>query len=67
MNDAHLHDNVSELVTSVLERDQLSGAVKQPVPRKRLSRVQLAVVWSLRIYLLFMIAVVIYQVWTAAR
>ena len=60
-------DNAHELVASVLEREQLSAATRVPFPRKPLTRGQLAVLWSLRIYLLFMLAVVIYQVWTATR
>jgi hypothetical protein len=55
------------LVLSSLERDQLVEAKKQPVPRRQLKNLELATLWALRLYLLFMMAVVIYQVWTAAR
>ena len=54
-------------VTGVLEPDQLSEAHKQPVPRRHLRGLQLLVLWLLRIYLLFMIAVVVYQVWSGLR
>ena len=37
------------------------------VPRCRLKVRELMVLWFLRIYLLFMIAVVVYQAWTAAH
>jgi hypothetical protein len=63
--------NVSDLssddswVLSSLEHDQLVRAKKHPIPRRRLKGAELAVLWGLRIYLLFMIAVVIYQIWTA--
>lgn len=54
-------------VTSVLEHDQLALAEKRPVDRKRLHARQLVVLWLLRGYLLFMIAVVLYQVWQGLR
>ena len=53
-----------DLVLSSLERDQLAEAKKQHFPRRKLKGSELVVLWSLRIYLLFMIAVVLYQVWT---
>jgi hypothetical protein len=51
-----------DLVLSSLEHDQLAGQKTQPVPRRRLNGPEKFVVWSLRIYLLFMLAVVLYQV-----
>ncbi len=56
-----------DLVLSALEPDQLAEAKKQRVPRRRLRRGELIVMWGLRIYVLFMVAVIIYQVWTTAR
>ena len=55
------------LVLWTLEPDQLAEAKKQRVPRRRLKGAELLVLWALRIYLLFMVAVVIYQAWTGAR
>ena len=55
------------LVLSALEHDQLVGAKKHQIPRRHLKGAELAVLWSLRAYLLFMMAVVGYQVWLAAR
>ncbi|MGA8443419.1 MAG: hypothetical protein WB762_17910 [Candidatus Sulfotelmatobacter sp.] len=55
------------LVFASLEHDQLVGAKKHLIPRRHLKGPALVVLWSLRIYLLFMMAVVAYQVWTAAR
>jgi hypothetical protein len=52
-------------VLSSLEHDQLVRAKKHLIPRRHLKGGELAVLWGLRIYLLFMIAVVIYQIWTA--
>ncbi len=61
--------NLSEedLVLSTLEPDQLAEAKKQRVPRRRLRRSELLVLWFLRIYLLFMVAVVVYQAWTGVH
>jgi hypothetical protein len=56
-----------QLVLSSLERDQLTEVKKQHFPRRRLKGFQVFVLWALRIYLLFMIAVVIYQLWSGAH
>lgn len=64
-NSAELSDQ--ELVLSTLEPDQLAEAKKVRVPRRHLKGTELAVLWFLRIYLLFMMAVVAYQAWTAAH
>jgi hypothetical protein len=54
-------------VLSSLEPDQLANAKKHPIPRRHLKGPELLILWSLRLYLLFMMAVVGYQVWIAAR
>jgi len=54
-------------ILSSLEHDQLVGAKKHHIPRRHFNGPELVVLWSLRIYLLFMMAVVIYQVWIAAH
>lgn len=56
-----------KLVLSSLEHDQLARAKKHFIPRRHLKRAELLVFWSLRLYLLFMMAVVGYQVWVAVR
>ena len=56
-----------DLVLSTLEPDQLAEAKKERVPRRHLRGRELLVLWFLRIYLLFMIVVVIYQAWTGAH
>jgi hypothetical protein len=56
-----------ELVLSSLEHDQLVKAKKHFIPRRHLKGPELVVLWSLRIYLLFMMVVVGYQVWVAAH
>ena len=52
-------------VLSSLEHDQLVRAKKHFIPRRRLNGPELVVLWALRLYLLFMMAVVAYQVWIA--
>ena len=54
-----------ELVLSSLEPEQIAGLKKHLIPRRHLRGLEKFVVWSLRIYLLFMVAVVIYEVWTS--
>ena len=54
-------------VLSSLEHDQLVRAKKHHIPRRHLKGPELVVLWSLRLYLLFMMVVVGYQVWIAAR
>ncbi|MFY9748002.1 MAG: hypothetical protein WA891_15770 [Acidobacteriaceae bacterium] len=65
------HEHVSDVdagfVLSTLEHDQLVAAKREPVPRRRLRGWQLALVWSLRVYLVFMMVVVIWQAWLAVR
>ena len=56
-----------ELVLSSLEPEQLAGVKKHFIPRRHLKGPEKFVMWSLRIYLLFMIVVVIYQVWASAH
>ena len=56
-----------DLVLSSLEHDQLARAKKHLIPRRHLKGPELVVLWGLRIYLLFMMAVVVYQVWIAAH
>jgi hypothetical protein len=56
-----------ELVLSSLELDQLAAVKKQPIPRRHLRGFEKFLLWSLRIYVLFMITVVVYQVLSGAR
>jgi hypothetical protein len=54
-----------QLVLSSLEPEQLAGLKKHLIPRRHLKGPEKFVMWSLRIYLLFMMVVVVYQVWTS--
>lgn len=56
-----------DLVLSTLEPEQLTEAKKRKIPRRRLKGYELAVLWFLRAYVLFMIAVVVYQLWAGAH
>ena len=51
-----------DLALAVLEHDQLAKAKSHRYPRRRLKGGELIVLWALRIYLLFMVAVVFYQI-----
>jgi hypothetical protein len=53
------------LVLSSLEPEQLAGLKKYVIPRRHLKGLEKFVMWSLRIYLLFMMAVVVYEVWAS--
>jgi len=55
------------LVLSSLEHDQLVTAKKHRIERRRLKGPELLILSALRLYLIFMMAVVGYQVWMAAR
>lgn len=68
-NQAHRSSVASDqkLVLSSLELDQLAAVRKQPIPRRHLRGFEKVLLWSLRIYVLFMIAVVIYQVLAGSR
>lgn len=50
-----------------LEADQLASARAEHYPRRSLKRSEIVLFWGLRIYLLFMVGVVCYQVWTTTR
>jgi hypothetical protein len=63
----HVSDADTGFVLSTLEHDQLVAAKREPIPRRRLRGWQLVLVWSLRVYLVFMLLVVFWQAWTAVR
>ena len=54
-------------ILAALEPDQLTGAKYQRLPRRHLKGSEILLLWSLRVYLLFMIGVVVYQLWTSSR
>jgi len=55
-------------VMTALEPDQLiSTKDHHHCPRRQLTRSEMLLFWALRIYLLFMVGVVIYQIWTSVH
>jgi hypothetical protein len=66
-DEKHLTAQESEWVMQSLEAGQLSSARAKHYPRRPLKRSEAILFWGLRIYLLFMIGVVIYQVWTTVH
>ena len=51
-------------VLEALEVEQLAQNRARHFPRRSLKRRHLALIWVLRVYVVLMIAVVIYQIWT---
>jgi hypothetical protein len=55
-------------VMTALEPDQIIFTKEQHhCPRRRLSPTEMVLFWALRLYLVFMVGVVAYQIWTGAR
>lgn len=54
-------------ILASLEPDQLTGAKHQRLPRRRLKGSEVVLLWTLRVYLLFMMGVVVYQLWVGSR
>lgn len=63
----HISEEEVGWVLKNLERDQLVQEKAAPVPRRHLRGGELALFWALRLYLIFMMAVVFWQAWMAVR
>lgn len=57
----------AEWVLASLEISQLVRERNKPIPRRRLRGIELILLWGLRIYVIFMMIVVLWEVWIAAR
>lgn len=64
---SHITPQESEWVMNSLEADQLASARAEHYPRRKLKRSEVVLFWGLRLYLLFMMGVVCYQIWTTAH
>lgn len=53
--------HAKDLVLAYLEADQLAAAKQHRLPRRRLTRAQTFLLVLMRGYLIFMVAVIIYQ------
>ena len=63
----HVTGAAADWILATLEPDQLALAKKTPVPRRHLKGGELALLWSLRVYLVFMLVVVFWQAWLAVK
>ena len=60
-------EELTSLIT-VLEPDQIIFTKEHHhCPRRQLTRTEKVLFWALRIYLVFMVGVVLYQIWTGTR
>jgi hypothetical protein len=66
--DAEVSREEMASVITALEPDQIiSTKEHHHCPRRQLTRTEMLLFWGLRIYLVFMVGVVAYQIWTGVR
>jgi hypothetical protein len=65
---ASLNEQELAAVVASLEPDQIiSTKEKHHCPRRKLTRMEVIIFWSLRAYLIFMFGVVLYQILSGVR
>ena len=63
-----ISQNTFSWVHEVLEPDQLSLAKNmQPVGRRQLKRGTILILWALRLYVVLMMLIIAYQIWTVLQ
>jgi hypothetical protein len=58
---------IASVMTALEPYQIISAKEHHHCPRRRLTRTEMILFWGLRIYLLFMVGVVVYQIWTGVR
>lgn len=60
-------EEISSVMTA-LEPDQIISTKElHHFPRRKLTQTEMVLFWGLRIYLVFTVGVVVYQIWTGLR
>lgn len=65
-NPPEIEESAPDQLLAALEPDQLAKA-KQHFPRRPLKGREVLLLWSLRVYLVFMAVVVLYQIWSSTK
>jgi hypothetical protein len=68
VNEQEVSQQNMAIVAAALEPGQLASAkARSHCARRQLTRTEKLLFWALRVYLIFTLGVVMYQIWTVAR